>query len=408
MKIVLAHNYYGFAAPSGENTVYQAEAELLRGQGHTVIEFTRHSDEIRNRGIFGTVQGALSTLWNPFSARRLRQVLSREQPDILHVHNTFPLLSPSIFHAAKGLPVATVLTLHNYRTFCAAGIPMRNGFPCTECLDRKSILPSLKYGCYRGSRLATVPMAAMIALHRKAGTWDKHVDVFVALTAFQRDALVAAGLPAVRMHIKPHFYPNPPIPLQWDERQPKVVFIGRLGREKGVHVLVEAWRNWGADAPFLELIGDGPEKTRLQETVAGAGLEDKITFAGQLPFEEVQRRLARARLLVLPSLCFEGFPMVIREALALGVPVAASRIGSIPCIIADGETGVLFEPNDAVDLERVVKYMWKIPQKLSAMAMEARKTFEKSYTANTNHETLMRIYEAALSRRKIGYRHNER
>ena len=155
MKIILAHNFYGSSAPSGENAVFHAEAELLRREGHHVIEFTRHSDEIRGRGTFGTFQGALATPWNPFSAAKLRRLLRRERPDVLHVHNFFPLLSPSVFHAAASSETATVMTLHNYRLFCAAGIPMRNGRPCTLCLDRRSVAPALWFGCYRDSRLAT-------------------------------------------------------------------------------------------------------------------------------------------------------------------------------------------------------------------------------------------------------------
>ena len=163
MKILLVHNFYGSGAPSGENTVYLAERKLLCRSGHRVVEFTRHSDEIRGRGAAGVIAGGFSAPWNPFTGLRLADTLKREQPDVMHVHNTFPLISPSLFHAARAFPVATVLTLHNYRLFCAAGIPERFGVPCTDCLERRSVLPALRHGCYRGSRLATLPMAAMIA-----------------------------------------------------------------------------------------------------------------------------------------------------------------------------------------------------------------------------------------------------
>jgi len=404
MRILLAHNFYGSSAPSGENTVYLAELALLRAHGMKISEFTRHSDEIRKWGIIGSIKGALATPWNPFSVAKLRNVLKGKRPDIMHVHNTFPLLSPAVFYAAKNISTATVLTVHNYRIFCAAGIPERNGTVCTECLDQCSVIPALRYGCYRNSRLATLPMIAMIALHRKLDTWGRHVDAFIALTEFQRAKLVEAGLPKDRVYVKPHFYPDPPLPAPWQDRQERVAYIGRLGAYKGVHLLVEAWRQWGEGAPALEIIGEGPERKQLEKAAAaGPWLDQRITFVGQLPFPEVQARLARAKLLVLPSLCFEGFPMVIREAFALGVPVAASRIGALEQIVDHGKNGVLFTPGSPKDLLSSVKKIWK-DRELEAMATTARKTFEEKYTAETNYEELMAIYEEAIARRRTRHK----
>ncbi len=397
MKVLLVHNFYGSSAPSGENTVFHAEAELLLRNGHEVIEFTRQSDDIRGRGFVGAVQGGLSAPWNLFAERKLRRLLERQRPQVMHAHNTFPLLSPAVFHAAGGLETATVLTLHNYRTFCAAGTPVRDGIACTECLDRRSILPAIRYGCYRGSRMATVPMAAMIGIHRAIGTWQRRLDAFIALTEFQRDRLVSAGLPQEAVYIKPHFYPNPPVPEPWDTREDKVIYIGRLAAYKGVHILIEAWKIWGNTAPMLEIVGDGPEKKALERMAERCG--GRISFTGQLSFSETQRRLARARLLILPSVCFEGFPMAIREAFALGVPTAASRIGSIPCIVAEGKTGVLFSPADAFDLFHKARLLWSSPERLRAIGASAREEFEKKYTDSANFDALMTIYESAMERR---------
>jgi glycosyltransferase involved in cell wall biosynthesis len=398
LKILLAHNFYGSSAPSGENTVYSAEKSLLEAAGHEVVEYTRHSDEIRGQGAWGAMKGAMSTPWNPFAYARVRRTIERERPDVLHVHNTFPLLSPAIFHSAARSSTATVLTLHNYRTVCAAAIPMREGQPCTECLDRRSVTPALRYGCYRQSRLATLPLASMIALHRTLGTWRKHVDAFIALTGFQRDRLVAAGLPPERMHVKPHFYPDPPSPLPWREREAKVVFIGRLGEEKGVRFLIEAWRQWGEQAPQLELIGDGPQRRELEDLAQV--MNGKVRFLGQRPFSETQKRLASAHLLVLPSVCFEGFPMVIREAFAMGVPVAASRLGSMPCLVQDGRNGVLFTPGNAEDLLRQVRGAWGEDDLLARMGAAAREEFDARYTAEANYRILMDIYQAAIEHRR--------
>jgi len=401
MKILLVHNFYGSSAPSGENTVFFAEKNMLQSQGHQIIEFTRHSDEIRNIGAWGTIKGACSTPWNPFSKSQLRCVLKNEKPDVMHVHNTFPLLSPAIFHAAYKFKTATVLTLHNYRIFCAAGTPMRNSLPCTECLDKQSSLPALKYGCYRNNRMATLPMALMIWLHKNIGTWRNEVDALIALTEFQKNKMLSAGLPADRIFIKPHFYPEPiPNPVPWNSRESRAVFVGRLSSEKGIFTLIDAWRKWGATAPHLDIIGDGPDRRKLKSKVHASRIGGMIRFTGQLPFSEVQRRLSRSRLLILPSLCFEGFPMTIREAFALGVPVAASRLGSLPYIVTDQQNGVLFSPGDSHDMFRTLKKLWETPERMSAMAKNARKEFEEKYTSEINHGLLMGIYRSAISIRK--------
>ncbi|WP_460027916.1 glycosyltransferase family 4 protein [Methyloparacoccus murrellii] len=399
MKILLVHNHYGSSAPSGENQVFEAEEALLRSRGHEVLEFTRHSDEIRGQGAFGTLKGALATPWNPFAMAALRRVVDELRPDVVHVHNTFPLLSPGIFHAI-GRRTARVLTLHNYRLFCPAAIPLRAGRVCTDCLDRRSVWPALRHGCYRNSRAATLPLAASVALHRQLGTWTRQVEAFIALTDFQRDRLVAAGLPAERVSIKPQFYDDPPTPVPWDHRESRVVFVGRLGEEKGVRHLIEAWLAWGRDAPRLELIGQGPERGIWEDRVRAAGLSARVVFTGQLPFAEVQQRIARSRLLVLPSVWFEGFPMVIREAFALGVPVAASNLGSMASLVRSGHNGVLFEPGHAPDLLRVVRDAWQAPSLLPRLGAQARADFDTRYTAEANHAMLMTIYENAIALRR--------
>jgi N-acetylglucosaminyldiphosphoundecaprenol N-acetyl-beta-D-mannosaminyltransferase len=240
----------------------------------------------------------------------------------------------------------------------------------------------------------------MIALHRRVNTWQRHVDAFIALSDFQGEKMTEAGLPATNIHIKPPFYVNPPSPIPWEERESKVVFIGRLGIEKGLNILIDAWKQWGREAPQLEIIGDGPEKVSLQNSVKGNGIEDKISFLGQLPFLDVQGRLRLSRLLVLPSLCFEGFPMTIIEAFSLGVPVAASDIGPLPNIVKDGESGLLFRTGNALDLFQTSREVWEHPERLSSLGQGARQEFDRKYTADTNYETLMKIYDAAIENKQ--------
>ena len=393
-RVLLVHNHYGSGVPSGENQVVESETHLLKQYGHEVNTFFRYSDEIRSKGLRGTITGALSTPWNPFSAKATKEAVNKLKPDVVHVHNTFPLISPAIFHSI-GSRSARVLTLHNYRLFCPAAIPLRDGNICTECLNRRSILPALRHGCYRNSRLATLPLAFNVALHRRIGTWSQQVDAFIALTEFQRDLMVEAGLPTDLVHVKPNFYPGKPMVLDWSERRRSVVFAGRLTPEKGVESLVRAWIKWGASAPELRIVGDGESKERLMKlasTVPGT----PIQFLGQLTGTETQEEIAQSRLLVIPSEWFEGFPMVVREAFAFGTPVAASDIGSLPTIVHQGENGVLFSPGNPQSLLEVVQRTWSEEGALEQLAIGARHSFETLYSESVNYSKLMEIYQQAI------------
>ncbi len=395
MRVLLVHNFYGSSAPSGETTVLEAESRLLEKNGHELDTFFRHSDEIREQGTWGILKGALSTPWNPFSAAAVRRKVESFRPHVVHVHNTFPLLSPAVF-SAIGSRAARVFTLHNYRLFCPAAIPMRQGRVCTRCMDERRVGPALRHGCYRGSRLATAPLAAMVALHRRLGTWRRHVDAFIVLTEFQRQKMIQAGLPAEYVHVKPNFYPGNPDVIPWSKRPPVVVFAGRLSAEKGVETLVKAWHLWGTEAPELHILGDGP----LAERLKGLGKGLPIRFLGQLGCKEAQAEIARARLVILPSQCFEGFPMVIREAFAFGTPVAVSDIGPLPSIVKDGENGLVFQASHPASLLERVRSVWSEPRMLGQLAQAARITYERNYTEDVNYRQLMKIYEQAMDVRK--------
>lgn len=391
MKTLLVHNFYGSATPSGENQVVEAEQAMLRARGHTVSLFSRHSDQIRAQGALGAAKGALATPWNPLAARALQQACADFGPDVVHVHNTFPLISPAVF-SAVGRRAARVLTLHNYRLFCPAAIPMRAGQVCTDCLDRRSALPAVVHGCYRQSRLATLPLALGVALHRALGTWTRQVDAFICLSAFQRELMVKAGLPRERVHVKPNFYPGMPAVLPWAQRAPYVVFAGRLTPEKGVENLLRAWQQWGDAAPELRIVGDGPLRAALVQRAQGL----PVRFMGQLDAQAAQQQIAHGRLLVLPSECFEGFPMVVREAFAFGTPCAVSDLGPLPSIVDHGRSGLVFAPANPRALLAQVRAAWEAPGQLAQLGQGARQAFEQHYTETANHATLMNIYQQAI------------
>lgn len=397
MKIIQSHNFYSSATPSGESEVLYSEKKLMLEKGHKLDEFFRYNDEIISEGLVGVIKGAFSTPWNPWMANSIIKKVDEFEPDVVHVHNTFPLISPSIF-SSIGKRAARVLTLHNYRLFCPAAIPMRDGRVCTKCIDRRSPLSSIVHGCYRSSRLATVPLAINVSLHRCLNTWLREVDAFIVLSDFQRKLMIDAGLPEDKVHVKPNFYPGNPQVISWPERKSYVVFAGRLAAEKGVMNLLRAWKLWGANAPELRLVGDGPLRHDLERAAAGL----PVSFLGQLSAEEAQAQIANARLLVLPSEWFEGFPMVVREAFAFGTPVAVSDIGPLPSIVQHGVSGVVFQPSNPGSLLKEVRNAWETPGLLKRLSQGSRAEFESKYTEEANYSKLMDIYRKAIEVSRYG------
>jgi glycosyltransferase involved in cell wall biosynthesis len=393
VKVLLLHNFYDSRQPSGENLVFELERDLLARHGHEVRSYVRRSDELIRRGPIGTLLGAAATPWNPGAARAVRREVEAFGADVVHAHNTFPLLSPAIFPAV-GTRAARVLTLHNYRLFCAAAIPLRDGKTCTDCLDRRSVLPAVRHGCYRGSRLATLPLALNVAIARATSLWQRHVDAFIALTEFQRGLMVGAGLPAERVFVKPNFYPGRPPVRPWQERDRYVLFVGRLSEEKGVSHLMDAWALWGSDAPELRIVGDGPLRPALEAQASRTSL--RARFLGQLPAGEAEAEIAGARLLILPSIWFEGFPLVIREALAFGTPAAVSDIGPLPGLVDHGRAGLVFRPGDAASLLSTVRRAWEATGELERLGAAARRLFEEKYGEEANHALLIQIYDRAV------------
>jgi glycosyltransferase involved in cell wall biosynthesis len=397
-NILIVHNLYGSSAPSGENTVVELESKLLRQKGHGVEQFTRHSDNIRDAGLKGLAIAGFSNIWNFRTAAEVKKILSRSNVDIVHAHNTFPLISPSIFWAARGL-ASRVLTLHNYRLFCAGGLPFRDQKTCLNCIEGRSSFPALKHSCYRKSKLATAALSANISLHRSIGTWQNEVDAFIVFSDFQKDIVQKAGLPAEKIHIKPNFFPGKPVFRPYSSRKNCAVFVGRLSPEKGVEDLLEAWAAWGTSAPELRIIGDGPLTASVQQFILQHPFAP-IKLIGRLEAQQVEEEISCAKLMIVPSICFEGFPLVIREAFALGTPVASSNVGPLPSIVGNGVSGINFEAANPISLLAQVSTLWKDQRLLSVLSQGALTAYQKLYNEEANYRKLMEIYDAAKSARR--------
>ena len=400
MRILLVHNFYGSNVPSGENSVVLIEKALLEEKGHTVCMFYRHSDEILNIGFWGFIKGAISTPWNFFSAYKLKKKIKSFKPDVLHVHNTFPLISPSIFSAVSS-DVPVVLTLHNYRILCPAAIPMRNNKICLECIETKSVIPSILHRCYKSSFLATIPLAIKVMLHRHLGTWENNVDAIIVFSSFQKNLLASSGLPLNKMFIKPNFFEYSPRVIPWIERNDYVVFVGRLTEEKGLLTLFRAWELLGDKAPELRVIGDGPLRESLEQFCYKNDTLN-ISFMGHLTKTQVEFQISFSKLLILPSECYEGFPMVLREAFAFGTPVAVSNLGPLPDIVADNITGVLFEPADPNSIYAEILRVFSSNSILEEFSYNSRMEFENKYNKNTNYNILMEIYNNVIENKFKG------
>lgn len=402
LRILLVHNYYGSSAPSGENNAVDAEAAMLRRAGHEVHTFTRQSDEIRDDGWRGLFHGGVTVTWNAVELVRFRRRLRAIQPDIVHVHNTFPLISPAIFWVMRNV-AASVMTLHNYRIFCASALLLRDGAVCTRCLDESSVRPALRYGCYRQSRLATLPLAQSIAVHKAIGTWRSRVDAFVAVTEFQRDTMIAAGLPADRLHVKPNFFSGSPVVMDWQTRRDVALYVGRLTPEKGVEYLVRGWLEMGPTAPPLRIIGEGPLRASLEALAKSRGATN-VEFLGTLAPQDVVGEISLAKLLIVPSIWFEGFPLVLLEAFAVGTPIAVSNLGSLPTIVKDGTNGLVFEARSPQAIAELVGRIWGNEALLAKLSAGARASYESRYTEDMNHRQLMEIYSLAMAQRNLKMR----
>ncbi|MDA8258763.1 MAG: glycosyltransferase family 4 protein [Betaproteobacteria bacterium] len=378
-RVLVVHNAYQHRG--GEDAVVESEIELLRSHGHAVETYFRSNDDV---GGMSSLDMARHTLWSPRTQHDLAELIRRFKPDVIHAHNTFPLISPSLYWAAERAGVPVVQTLHNFRLMCLNALFLIEGKVCEDCMGH---LPwrGVARACYRGSRAASAAMAGMLMLHHGLGTYRNKVARYIALNGFCRDKFIEGGLPAGRVVVKPNF-----VDFTAPEPVPRsgLLFVGRLSVEKGVVTLAAAMVRL-PDAQ-LRVAGDGPE-AGLLDGVAG------VSRLGSLPGEAVRQEMVRAMALVVPSICYENFPRTIAEAFASGLPVIASRIGALADIVCDGETGLLFEPGNPQDLADKLAWALAHPEQMAAMGRNARAQYEAEFSAGVNYRRLMEIYDGVLA-----------
>ena len=378
-RVLVVHNAYQHRG--GEDSVVEAEIALLRSHGHEVEIYFRNNDDV---GGMSSLALARQTLWSPRTPHDLAELIHRFQPDVIHAHNTFPLISPSLYWAAERAGVPVVQTLHNFRLMCLNALFLREGKVCEDCMGRAPWRGVVR-ACYRGSRAASAALAGMLMLHRSLGTYRNKVARYIALNEFCRNKFIEGGLPAERVVVKPNFvdFAAPPaLPRSG------LLFVGRLSTEKGVATLAQAMVLL-PDAQ-LRVVGDGPQGGLL-DGVGG------VTRLGSLPGEAVRQEMSHVAALVVPSICYENFPRTIVEAFACGTPVIASRIGALAELVLEGKTGLLFEPGNPRDL--AVKLAWAQAhlEQMAEMGRTARAQYEAEFSAEVNYSRLMDIYAEVLA-----------
>ncbi len=386
MKILIVHNRYQQAG--GEDNVVAAEVKLLADHGHEVELWCVDNKDLP-KGLIGKINTALTTSYSAASKTIARNKLQSFKPDVVHVHNFFPQISPSIYDACQDENIPVVQTLHNYRLICPGAMLMREGKICEQCITG-SPYQAAWYGCYRGSKLGSLVVAHMVAQQRKQGTWQHKVNRFIALTGFAKSKFVEAGFPAEKISVKANFMHDPYLetPRSHATNRDFALFVGRISEEKGIKTLLQAWSALD-DKTVLKVAGAGP----LESLLSG---KDSIMALGLQNAAEISRLMQEAAFMVLPSEWYEGFPLVLVEAFAHGLPVLASRLGSMADIIKDGETGLLFEPGNAYDLADKAKWLFEHPQQARELGDNARRTFLEKYTAEQNYAELIAIYEDAI------------
>jgi glycosyltransferase involved in cell wall biosynthesis len=385
MHILSIHNAYQIRG--GEDESCAAEQQLLREQGHEVDVYQEDNARIQT---LNSAHAAIKTTWSAESYRDIRRHLAQHPVDIVHIQNFFPLISPSVHHAAKDAGVPVVQTLRNYRLLCPNALFFRAGQVCEDCLGKPIPYPGVLHGCYRESRAASAAVAAMLVAHRLLRTWIETVDYFIALTEFARQKFIEGGLPAHKIVVKPNFVS--PDPGVGDGRGGYMLYVGRLSVEKGLDTLIDAWQRLDSLVP-LKIIGDGPLSDQVK---AAAQTHPSIEWLGRQPMNQVHNLMGSAMAVIFPSKWYETFGRVAIEAFAKGTPVIASNIGAIAELVDSGQTGLRFRPGDPDDLAYQVKWILDNPIAVKKMRHAVRVEYEAKYTAKANYWSLLDIYHKAI------------
>jgi glycosyltransferase involved in cell wall biosynthesis len=384
MKVLQVHTRY--RQPGGEDVVAAQEAAALADAGHEVVTHNAHNPTAPMASAAALAQAP----WNARSARRIRRLAREVTPDVVHIHNTWFQLTPSIVHTLSALDLPVVMTLHNYRFVCVNAMLFRDGDPCQTCVGH-SPWPGVRHRCYRDSVVSSTAVAGTIAVHRGLGTWHRHVRRFLVLNEFARDIFVRSGFPADRMIVKPNATTDPGPRAAGPSASRTVLFVGRVEAVKGITTLIDAWHAARPDDLELMVIGDGDLREELvRRRVPG------VRFVGSVPAAEVRTRMLHARALLFPTRLYEGQPMVTVEAFSAGLPVVASALGGNREVV--GELGDRWLV-DAADPTAWAAALARLTddEAVDEAGATGRLLFEQRYGGKENVARLEEAYREAIA-----------
>lgn len=384
-KVLIVHNYYQI--PGGEDTVVANEKKLLEDHGHEVVLYTRHNSELNQMNRLQKLLLPISTVFNFQVYKEVKYLIKKEQVDVLHVHNTLNIVSPSVYYAGFACRVPVVQTVHNFRLLCPGATFFRDGHVCEECLE-KGITCAVKHKCYRGSRVQTLACVISTLFHRAIGTYKRlH---YICLTEFNKEKLLHLNqIKESQVFIKPNFVNSEKNILPYEQRKDQMIYVGRLEEIKGIDVLLDAWKLLGKDAPELLMCGKGPLEDWAKEFVKTNQL-DKVKILGFVPNTEVRKMIGESKALVLPTKVYEGFPMTIAESYACGTPVIGSDLGNTGSLVVDRVSGFKFLPSSAEALAEAVRNLEEGFDGLGTDIVE-------KYSPENNYQRLREIYEACCN-----------
>lgn len=389
MRILIVHNHY--QQPGGEDAVARDEFGLLKDFGEDVHFYERSNAELNEASYFRKLKVLLRMGWSRDSYQDMRAVLKKIRPDVVHFHNIFYILTPSVFQACKDEGIPVVQSLHNFRLLCSNALLFRNNRICEECIERKDLSRGIYHRCYKRSRLLTVAVVQMLKRHWQTGTWVNMVDHYIMASEFGRQKHIAAGIPKEKISIKPHIV-HPDLP-KVSQDMGYALYVGRLSEEKGVRVLLEAWKE--IKDVILKIAGDGPLASELKMYVKDNNIAN-VEFLGFISDEQYHECMQGAKFLIVPSVCYENFPRIVIEAYSYGVPVIASFLGSFPEIIKEKETGLLFESANPKNLAEKIRWISAHETEFNSMRENIKKEYKEKYSSRKNYEILMDTYNSVI------------
>ncbi|MGQ4646870.1 glycosyltransferase [Lyngbya aestuarii] len=386
MRILQVHNAYTHSG--GEEAVVAAEYAMLKQYGHEVYQWIVNSSTVHEANALAKAKIAINSVWSGDSYVETKKILQEYQPDVVHVHNTIPLISPSVYAACRSSGVPVVHTLHNYKLICPGAYLYRQGRVCEECVDKSVRYPGLVHGCYRNNRTQTAIAVTGLTINQLRKTYQSDVDIYIALTRFARQKFIEGGLPPDKIAVKPNFVTSDIQPGR--HAGGYALFAGKLMQYKGVETLLRAWDLLNEPIP-LKVVGQGP-----LEILFKSNLPRGVEYLGRIPREQVLSLMQEASFVVFPSEWYEGFPMTIAEAFATATPVVASRMAAMAEIVRDGSSGWHFTPGDAQDLANTVQAAWSDPSEVSRRGALARRQYDECYSLEKNYQMTISIYKTAI------------